>query len=84
MAACGEQKTNTRERGYKQGRKRVLAMVAGTLVAALHDILLYADGVADCCRPSPTDHGLENCGDCLNGRPEWTRTIDLLRVREAL
>jgi hypothetical protein len=23
----------------------------------------------------------QNCGNCLNGRPEWTRTIDLLRVR---
>jgi hypothetical protein len=30
------------------------------------------------------DHRPENAGDSYNGRPEWTRTIDLLRVREAL
>jgi hypothetical protein len=38
---------------------------------------------------SQADHGLENSGDALypyenNGRPEWTRTIDLFRVKEAL
>jgi hypothetical protein len=27
---------------------------------------------------------VENGAELENGRPEWTRTIDLLRVREAL
>ena len=30
------------------------------------------------------NHSRETCRDSLNGRPEWTRTIDLFRVKEAL
>ena len=30
------------------------------------------------------DRRPQNCGGSLNGRPEWTRTIDLFRVKEAL
>lgn len=56
-------------------RKRAPAIVA-ELPAALEVGLTAA--------ASTTGHGLENCVHCWNGRPEWTRTIDLLRVREAL
>jgi hypothetical protein len=30
------------------------------------------------------DHRWKTWRNCLNGRPEWTRTIDLIRVKDAL
>ena len=71
----GEQE-NTLERGYKQDTQTCAGNHGGHSGPALEDGLTAA-ALTDRSRP-------RELRNCLNGRPEWTRTIDLFRVKEAL